>query len=129
MDHREERSHQAKPHSIYNCSRDGVRPVVEPMDQTVSRKEGTAGEIIELPGGKGSEKRLRNKMQWDQGKCLATQDYSMNLYLRGRPAQVFLVCLAHCADQVRPLSMPYLESKGLALTVGMGSASASSLLS
>lgn len=133
MDQREERSHQAKPHSIYNCSKDGVSPVVEPVDQKVSRKEGTTGEITQLPGGKGSEKRLRNKMQWDQGKCLATQDYSMNLYLRGRPAQVFLVCLAHCADQVRPLcenrSTPYSESKGLALTVGMGSDSASSLLS
>lgn len=68
MDQREERSHQAKPHSIYNCSKDGVSPVVEPVDQKVSRKEGTTGEITQLPGGKGSEKRLRNKMQWDQGK-------------------------------------------------------------
>lgn len=30
--------------------------MVEPVDQTVSRKEGTAGEVTELPGGKGSEK-------------------------------------------------------------------------
>lgn len=107
--------------------------MVEPVDQTVSRKEGTAGEITELPGGKGSEKGPRNKVQWDQEKCLATQDYNLNLYLRGRPAQVFSVCLAHCASQVRPLcynrSMPYSESKELALTMGMGSASASSLLS